>query len=412
MGVTPRASSSGGGGGGASSSYCSADGCRLLSLLAVWYGSSVLTSLSTKEILRSFPHPVTLALVQQAVAAACGWASLDGSSSSSSSNHRSSRRELLTDWQMHAATLQMSGVMVVALVSYRWSLMGASVAFVHTVKTLGPVFTIIFARALLGERLPLVRYLAVMPIVLGVALTSITEAECTLVGLVAAGISTSASALQAVAAKRLLRERQVGSKAELFAMAALQAFFLLLPLALALDAWRLPALFATLERPAWLRIAKWLFLNGLCSFVNQYVALSVLDAMSSPLSYALAQVMKRATVITVAMAYAARPVTPLHVCGVALSLVGALGYQQVGLLFPPEPSAEEPARYELVSLMSPASKATAALEAENSTDSTSSSEAGTEAGSPVLSAEVGSLLDIVVQRADASHIATRPAASL
>ena len=285
---------------------------------------------------------------------------------------------MLLDWQLHMTTLQMSGVMVVALVSYRWSLMGASVAFVHTVKTLGPVFTILFARLLLGERLPFVRYAAVAPIVLGVALTSITEAESTLVGFVAAGISTSASALQAVSTKRLLRECLV-AKADLFAMAALQAFFLLLPLALALDAWRLPVL----EQPALLRVTRWLLLNGLCSYVNQYVALSVLDAMNTPLSYALANVMKRATVITMAMAYAARPVTPLHLCGVALSLTGALGYHQVGLLYARD-HATLPSRYELVPLQAKAA------EPENSTDSTDSSEASS---SPMLSAD-GTSLDI------------------
>ena len=49
---------------------------RLAFLLFVWYTSSLLTSLSTKEILRVFPYPITLAAVQQAIAAAMGWASL------------------------------------------------------------------------------------------------------------------------------------------------------------------------------------------------------------------------------------------------------------------------------------------------------------------------------------------------
>ena len=51
--------------------------------------------------------------------------------------------------------------------------------------------------------------------------------------------------------------------------------------------------------------------------------------MSSPLSHAVANVMKRASVITAAMVYQAKPVTPLHVCGVALSVFGAVGYQHL-----------------------------------------------------------------------------------
>lgn len=313
------------------------DGCLLALLLTMWYGSSVLTSLSTKEILRGFPHPVTLALVQQAIAIVCSWSSLPPGS----------RRLMAGDTQLHYYTLQVSAVMVVALVSYRWSLMGASVAFVHTVKTVNPVFTIAFSRALLGERLAMARYFAVLPIILGVALTSVSGAETTVVGFVAAGLSTSAAALQAVVAKRLLRDGDI-SKSQLFAMAALQAFLLLLPLALVLDARHLP----TLSYADTLRLGRLLLLNGLCSYANQYVALSVLDLMRTPLSYALANVMKRATVIMIAMAYAAKPVTPLHLCGVTLSLVGALGYQQVGIRFPQDSRDGDgsTAQYELLPL--------------------------------------------------------------
>lgn len=155
-------------------------------------------------------------------------------------------------------------------------------------------------------------------------------------------------------------------------MAALHAFLMLLPLSAALDAWRIQR--RPLSRDKTLRVLRWLLLNGGCSYVNQYSGLcarvasrattathqqalgplslcprvlgdgaprilarsrvrvaAVLDAMSSPLSHALANVMKRATVITAAMVYQARPVTALHVCGVALSVFGAVGYQHLDL---------------------------------------------------------------------------------
>ena len=321
----------------------------LASLLAVWYASSALTSLSTKEILRVFPYPVTLALTQQAVAVTLGWGSL---------RSERSRMSMVTDWRLHARTLPITSVMVVALISYRWALMAASVSFIHTVKTLSPVFAIPLSRAVLDEKLPLAHYVAVVPIVLGVMLTSITEAEFTAVGFAAGVISTGGQALQAVIAKRLLL-REAISKAELFAMAAFQAFCLLLPICLGTEAWRIEPLLT----PRAQRVACWLLLNGGCSFVNQYVALSVLDAMASPISYSLANVMKRATVITIAMTYAAKPVTALHLCGISLSVIGAFGYQQVGLHCPAEAAADSGASggaalsYELLPLQDPRSPA-------------------------------------------------------
>ena len=44
-------------------------------LLVMWYSSSVVTSLTTKTILSDFPFPITLALVQQAVAAVLSYIS-------------------------------------------------------------------------------------------------------------------------------------------------------------------------------------------------------------------------------------------------------------------------------------------------------------------------------------------------
>ena len=291
---------------------------RIPLLLALWYSSSVLTSLSTKAILSMFPHPVTLALVQQCIAAAFGWASL---------RSPRPRCEVFADTRLHWLTTQISLVMVVSLIAYRWALLGGSVAFTNTVKTLGPAFVIVFSRVLIGERLALARYAAVLPIVLGVALTSVTEAEFTWLGFVAGLVSTAASAAQSVAGKRLLRAGDI-AKPELFSLAALQACILLLPLSLAIDAWRL----TPLSHADALRVARWLALNGGCFFVNQYVSITVLDAMASPLSYSLANVMKRATVITMAMAYNARPVAPLHLVGVALSLLGTFIYSQVGAM--------------------------------------------------------------------------------
>ena len=66
-------------------------------------------------------------------------------------------------------------------VSYRWSMLSVSVSFTHTIKTLGPMFTIFFSRLLLSERMPFSRLLSVLPVVLGVAITTSTEVEFALV---------------------------------------------------------------------------------------------------------------------------------------------------------------------------------------------------------------------------------------
>lgn len=115
---------------------------RVACLLLIWYSTSVLTSITTKEIIVRFPYPITVAMVQQGVAAVCGWCTA-----------QMERRGALRDWRLHLRTFAPVAIpMVIALVSYRWALMTASVAFTSTVKTLGPGFTIVFSRVLLQVR--------------------------------------------------------------------------------------------------------------------------------------------------------------------------------------------------------------------------------------------------------------------
>jgi len=308
---------------------------RIAVLLTLWYSSSIVTSLTTKSILREFPFPIGVALVQQAMAASLSYVSwrwqLRAEEAEPPELHRHS-----------AAFAPIAIVMVMSLVSYRWCLLSVSVSFAHTMKTLGPLFTIVFSRVLLQERLPASRYLSVLPVVLGVAIATSTEVEFAPVGFACAVVSTVCQALQMVLAKRVLGEASV-SKAELFCVAAVYAFLMLVPLFAALEAWWL----RTVSAEAWRHTARWMLINGLASFANQFSGLSVLDEMSSPLSHALANVMKRAAVISMAFVVANRPVTPLHLCGVGMSVFGTLVYRQLDHCRPDRVTSDG---YELVPL--------------------------------------------------------------
>ena len=242
-------------------------------LLAMWYSTSVITSLTTKTILSHFPFPITLALAQQAVAALLSyiswrWERADAPPAASrdranivmpiaavmvlslvrrtaphtalSAAQRSARSTATSndEWRTRAtppaappalhrprctarlhcppappactarapparnSSLRASaGAALAALrrqwcgaasrpraaaplhhqVSYRWSMLSVSVSFTHTIKTLGPMFTIFFSRLLLAEHMPISRLLSVLPVVLGVAITTSTEVEFALV---------------------------------------------------------------------------------------------------------------------------------------------------------------------------------------------------------------------------------------
>lgn len=282
---------------------------KIAGLLLVWYLSSSVVSLTTKEILHDFPFPITLATLQQTAAAISGWISAGLSA-------RCHRRNIVR------AVLPVAVVTVVGLVLHRWSLLFVSVAFVQTIRCLVPIFTIVFAFGILHERRTTADLVGVLPVVLGVGITTATEIEFVAPAALAALCSTACQALQAVLTKRVLAEQAV-STPELFALIAAGSWLLLLPLCLALDAWRIP--WDDSQRLG--RSVRWLLLNIVASTANQYAGLTVLDAMSSPLSHALANVLKRAAVISMAVIYTRRPLTPLHVLGISLSISGATLYR-------------------------------------------------------------------------------------
>mmetsp|Transcript_29094 Transcript_29094/g.61128 ORF Transcript_29094/g.61128 Transcript_29094/m.61128 type:complete len:412 (-) Transcript_29094:286-1521(-) len=301
---------------------CVPGSASLLVLIPLWYGCSAASSITTKEILRAFPYPITVAAVQQMFSAVLGYMHATKYGSGPMPGHTTERVRALTPPVI---------AMVGALVSYRFSLLTVSVSLTHTIKTLGPLFTMFFSFLLLGERTTLVRAGSVLPVVCGVAITTVTEVEFAAIGLVASLVSTAAQAMQMVLVKRVLAIKELDiSKSELFYKIALYSLLLLLPLFLVHDAW-------PLYRSGWRgagAAAHWLLINGLVSFGNQFCTVSVLDAMESPLSHALANVMKRAAIITLAMASTGRAVSALQLCGVALSVFGTLAYQQAANCMP------------------------------------------------------------------------------
>ena len=114
-------------------------------LIALWYATAAISSISTKQTLRRFAFPITVAVYQQLVsllavslAAACGLDGRRGYHAAGSAHAHAHPRS----W---TNLMPVAGCMVTSLVSHRWSLLHISVAFTTTIKTLAPVFTIVFA---------------------------------------------------------------------------------------------------------------------------------------------------------------------------------------------------------------------------------------------------------------------------
>jgi drug/metabolite transporter (DMT)-like permease len=70
------------------------------------------------------------------------------------------------------------------------SMESTNVAFTHTIKAAKPIFTIYFSR-LMGKHEPFILYLATIPVMLGVVISSLAEIQFSLLGFISAVLSNS-----------------------------------------------------------------------------------------------------------------------------------------------------------------------------------------------------------------------------
>jgi len=265
----------------------------MIALVALYYLSSTLNSVLTKSILISFPRPLSVSLSQQ----------LFSSIVSIWHHHRSTSRPL--DLRRHARRVMPIAVsLVVGLVAYRVSLLYNEVSFAQVVKSLQPLFATAVCMVLLGERTSPLCLMALLLLVAGVALASVTEVNFRLAGFLLALLSAFAQAVQAALSKACLVDQaaraRLSPKAgsapigefELFALAAIYALGMLFPMWVVLD---LP----TSPLPDRATVGL-LLLNGACNFATQLLSFALLCILSSPVSAAVVSVVKRVIVVVAA----------------------------------------------------------------------------------------------------------------
>ncbi|KAI8357412.1 triose-phosphate transporter family-domain-containing protein [Mortierella sp. GBAus27b] len=333
---------------------------RLPAICLCWYLSSAVTNNIGKQIMNQFRYPITLTFVQfWFVSVFC---ILAGAVFSTMKIRRPTKAIL-------EMTAPLVGFQVVGHVFSSVAISRVPLSVVHTVKALTPLFTVLFYRVVLGTTYSRPVYLSLVPLTAGVMLACRMSLEFNnLVGLSSALLSTLVFVMQNVFTKKILSSSKskpheeggmngLGNKESisggadpidqvlgngshgapqkldkmniLFYSATLAAVCMI-PMWLYTEGWTLmfsedPLNHASGSTGTWSVISWLLFLNGVSHFFQNFLAFSVL-ALTSPVTYSIASLIKRIVVIVASIVYFHQTLGVTQWTGVCMTFWGLWMY--------------------------------------------------------------------------------------
>nr|CAG4650234.1 EOG090X07UV [Sida crystallina] len=296
------------------------EAARVLILCIFWYTISSTNNVIGKWVLNEFPYPMTVTMVQLlSITLYSGplfklWGIRPSFQSNISKDYY---------WKM---IIPLAVGKFLSSVFSHVSIWKVPVSFAHTVKASMPLFTVVLSRVIMGEKQTTQVYTSLVPIIMGVAIATVTELSFDMLGMFSALIATCGFSLQNIFSKKVLHDTGVHHLRLLHILGQL-SFFMFFPIWALFDLWRIvehPNLGPEANTSS---ILLYLFMDGLLNWLQNVVAFSILHLVS-PLTYAVANASKRIAVVSVSLFMLRNPVTPANVFGMCLAIFGVLYYNK------------------------------------------------------------------------------------
>jgi len=225
---------------------------------------------------------------------------------------------------------------------HRVALMYISVSFSHTIKATQPLFSAVLSFILLGQRFSLRTIMALLVVVVGVAMSAMTEFDFNLLGFLAATASAFSMSVANTVQKSFMGGKKTAStplsdsasgqpqlssfdQNELFFLTNFFSVCMMMPFWWVIDGRRmLLTLGGDWETPY---VLLMVFANTGPNVIQHFSSLTILNLLS-PVSHSLANSCKRIIVIGISVIYFRNPVSLLNFVGMACALGGVFAYQQ------------------------------------------------------------------------------------
>lgn len=205
------------------------------------------------------------------------------------------------------------------------SLAHVAVSFTETVKSSAPLFTVLFSYLILREKTPWQVTLSLVPVMIGLAVSSATEISFDTIGFVAAVGNNIVDCVQNVFSKKLLSAL---TPVQLQFYTSCAAAAIQLPMILYTVG---PQLFGKGEAMD-ASMMRMLLLDGV-SYHFQSVTAYYTMSLLSPVSQSVSNTLKRALLIILSILYFQNEVGVYNVLGVTIVIVGVFLYNHCRRLY-------------------------------------------------------------------------------
>jgi len=284
---------------------------RIVFICIAWYIVSSSNGVLGKTILSQFPYPMTVTMVQLTSIALWSPPMLKA---------LGVRAYETSNWSYHFKMLfPLAFAKFLSSVLAHISIWKVPVSYAHTVKASMPIFTVLITRIFMGTRHGCSVYMSLIPIVLGVAVATVSEISFELMGLASALMATAGFAVITIYSKMALKDTGM-HHLRLLHKLGMMAAIMFFPVWLLVDAPKIPSELNS-------EIFTLLVVDGALHWCQNILAFTLLKLVT-PLTYAVANVTKRIAVISVSLLLLKNPVTGTNLGGMMMAIVGVFFYNR------------------------------------------------------------------------------------
>lgn len=188
-------------------------------LVVLWFTTAVVGTIVNKIIMEAFPFPITFSIVHLVAGGVFDYMIL----------RKRKAHFTFCVGQLRSCFLNGFFFGMAKMLTYiSYELVPVSLA--HTVKSSGPVFSVMTTNIWMRKLTPYTEILTLFPIVIGVTLSSVTEINFNIFGFIAAFSATLLGALQNTSGKIVMTKARNCDPVQLHFYAATVAVWILLPL--------------------------------------------------------------------------------------------------------------------------------------------------------------------------------------